>query len=209
MSDSVTTRPRPRAFWADLRFLLGIALIVVSVAGVWFVVAAARQTAPVFAAATTLLPGETVESADLRVVDVALGPVHDSYATPTTLRPGAVATRVVRAGELVPNDALGDAAGVRSTTVVITSASEVPATVGTGSSVDVWAAAPRERGAYDTPRILVGSATVASVDRDRSMMGATAVAVEIVIDRADVAATLAAIADGSSLSIVPSGGAGS
>jgi hypothetical protein len=41
------------------------------------------------------------------------------------------------------------------------------------------------------------------------MMGATAVAVEIVIDRADVAATLAAIADGSSLSIVPSGGAGS
>jgi hypothetical protein len=143
------------------------------------------------------------------VVDVALGPMHDSYASPTTLRPGAVATRVVRAGELVPNDALGDAAGVRSTTVVITSASEVPATVGTGSSVDVWAAAPRERGAYDTPRILVGSATVASVDRDRSMMGATAVAVEIVIDRADVAATLAAIADGSSLSIVPSGGAGS
>ena len=115
----------------------------------------------------------------------------------------------MRAGELVPNDALGDAAGVRSTTVVITSASEVPATVGTGSSVDVWAAAPRERGAFDTPRILVGSATVASVDRDRSMMGATAVAVEIVIDRADVAATLAAIADGSSLSIVPSGGAGS
>jgi hypothetical protein len=74
------------------------------------------------------------------VVDVALGPMHDSYASPTTLRPGAVATRVVRAGELVPNDALGDAAGVRSTTVVITSASEVPATVGTGSSVDVWAA---------------------------------------------------------------------
>ncbi|WP_051039493.1 hypothetical protein, partial [Microbacterium sp. B24] len=189
--------------------LESVALIVVSVGGVWFVVAATRQTAPVFAAATTLLPGETVESADLRVVDVALGPMHDSYASPTTLRPGAVATRVVRAGELVPNDALGEAGGVRSTTVVITSASDVPSTVETGSSVDVWAAAPRERGAYDTPRILVGSATVASVDRDRSMMGAAAVSVEIVIDRADVAATLAAIADGSSLSIVPSGGAGS
>lgn len=207
MSDSVTSRPRPRAFWADLRFLLGIALIVASVAGVWFVVAAARQTLPVFAAANTLLPGDTVDAADLRVVEVALGALGDSYASPTTLQPGVVVTRVVPAGQLVPRDALGDAAGVRTTTVVVTSTTDVPTSVGAGSSVDVWAAAPRERGTFDTPRILVSAATVASVERDRSMMGAAAVVVEIVIDRADVAGTLAAIADGSSLSIVPSAGA--
>ena len=206
MSDSVTARPRSRAFWADLRFLLGIALIVVSVAGVWFVVAAARQTVPVFAAATTLLPGQPVEADDLRVVEVALGQLQGAYASPTTLPVGAVATRVVPAGELVPREAVGDPARARTTTVVVRSASDVPVSVVTGSAVEVWAAAPRERGTFDTPRILVGAATVASVERERSMMGSTGVAVEIVIERADVAATLAAIADGSSLSTVPTGG---
>jgi len=206
MSATVTARQRPRAFWADLRFLLGIALIVVSVTGVWLVVAAARQTTPVFAAATTLVPGQNVEAGDLRVVDVALGQLEGAYASPATLLPGAVATRVVPAGELVPRDAVGEASRVRTTTVVVTSTNDVPENVSTGSAVEVWAAAPAERGAFESPRILVGAAVVGSVQRDRSMMGTSGVAVEIVIARTDLAATLAAIADGSSLSIVPTVG---
>ncbi len=209
MNDTVSARPRPRAFWADLRFLLGIALIVVSVIGVWFVVAAARQTAPVFAAASTIVPGQSVKADDLRVVEVALGQIQESYASPATLQPGSVATRTIPAGELVPRDAVGDAARARTTTIVLHSASDVPASVTTGSAVEVWAAAPLDRGAFDTPRILVGAATVASVDRDRTMMGSGGTAVEIVIARADVAAALAAVADGSNLSIVPTEGAGS
>ncbi|MFT3798488.1 MAG: SAF domain-containing protein [Microbacterium sp.] len=201
MSD--LARPRPRAFWADARFLLGIALIVVSIAGVWFVVAAARQTAPVFAATRTIVPGEVVDAADLRVVEVALGQVEEAYATPATLAPGAVATRTIAAGELVPADALGAATSVRTTTVVLHSATEIPAAVGAGATVEVWAAALRERGVYDTPRILVASAVVVSVARDESMLGSSGTAVELVIARADVSAALTAIADGSSLSIVP------
>ncbi|MFT4214779.1 MAG: SAF domain-containing protein [Microbacterium sp.] len=201
MSDSV--RPRPRAFWADLRFLLGVALIVVSVAGVWFVVAAARQTVPVFAAARTIVPGEAVDAADLRVVEVALGQLEEAYASPASLIPGAVATRTITAGELVPRDALGDADQARTTTVVLRSATEVPAVVDTGATVEVWAASLVEHDVYDTPRILVASATVVSVDRDDSLMGSAGTTVELVIARADVAATLAAMADGSSLSIVP------
>ena len=206
MSATITPRQRPRAFWADLRFLLGIALIVASVTGVWLVVAAARQTTPVFAAATTLVPGQSVEPGDLHVVQVALGQLDDAYASPATLVPGAVATRVVPAGELVPRDAVGEASRVRTTTVVVTSTNDVPEDVSTGSAVEVWAAAPAERGAFDPPRILVGSAVVGAVQRDRSMMGGAGVAVEIVIARTDLAATLAAIADGSSLSIVPAVG---
>ncbi|MGB4776870.1 SAF domain-containing protein [Microbacterium sp.] len=202
----VTARPRPRAFWADVRFLLGIALVVVSVAGVWFVVAAARQTAPVFAAARTITPGQAVDADDLRVVEVALGQLEESYASPATLRPDAVATRTITAGELVPQDAVGDAARARSTTIVVHSATAVPAAVAAGSDVELWAAPQRERGVYETPRILVPSATVVSVDRDETMMGSGGTAVELVIARADVAAALAAVTDGSSLSIVPTSG---
>ena len=73
-------RSRSRAPWTDVRFLLGLLLVVVSIAGVWFVVAAARQTAPVFAATRTIVPGEVVAADDLQVVDIALGEVGDLRA---------------------------------------------------------------------------------------------------------------------------------
>lgn len=207
MSDQPAARPRPRAFWADIRFLLGIALIVVSVLGVWFVVAAARQTAPVFAASRTLVAGEALSASDLRVMDVALGQAETIYASPATLQPGAVVTRTIPAGELVPRDAVGDATRLRTTTVVVRSATQVPAAVEAGSSVEVWAAPQRERGVYDTPRILVAAATVVQVSADDSMIGTAGTAVELVIERAAVADTLAAIAGGASISIVPTVGA--
>lgn len=206
MSQSAPARPRPRAFWADLRFLLGIALIVVSIVGVWLVVAAARQTVPVFAASRTIVPGEAVTSDDLQVVEVALGRIEDAYASPTSFEPGAVAMRTISAGELVPQSAIGAADEARTTTVVVTSAAPVPANVRTGTTVEVWAAPQLERGVFDTPRILVAAATVAWVDEDESVMGTAGTAVELVIERADVAATLAAVAAGDRLAIVPLAG---
>lgn len=207
MTTPDTVRPRPRAFWADARFLLGIALILASVAGVWLVVASARQTEPVFAAARTIVPGETVSADDLRVVDVALGPAGDVYASPASLTPGGVATRTIEEGELVPRLAVGDAAAVATTSVVIRTTGDVSAAVDTGSVVEVWAASPGEAGDFDAPSILVPSATVVSVERDDAVVSGSQVSIELVIARADVAATLAAVGDGSSLSVVPVAGA--
>lgn len=201
-----SVRARPRAFWADARFLLGILLIVASIAGVWLVVAAARQTEPVFAASRTLVPGEVVASDDLTVVDVALGQTGGAYLSPGGLAEGTVATRTIEEGELVPHSAVGDAGQARVTTVVLRSAIDVPAAVTAGTIVEVWAAAPLEQGRFETPRILVPDATVVSVTRDESMIGGGSAALEVVIPRAEVAAALAALADGSALSVVPTGG---
>lgn len=206
MSLAATPRSKPRAFWSDARFLIGIALIVASVAGVWFVVAAARHTAPVLAATRTLVPGEALSSADLRVVDVALGQLGDAYVTPTTLEPGSVATRTIAQGELVPISAVGDATRATTTTIVLSSSVDVPATVEPGSMVDVWSADQIERGVYATPRILVAGATVAAVARKGSALGSSGTTVELIVPRADVTATLAAITGGASLSVVPATG---
>ncbi len=207
MSAADPSRSRPRAFWADARFLLGIVLIVVAVAGVWLVVTAARQTVPALAAARTIVPGEPVLAGDLRVVDVALGPLGDTYLSPGALEPGTVATRTIGEGELVPHSSLGAAGSARTTTVVLRSAGDVPGAVTTGAVVEVWSAPQLERGRFDTPRVLVPTATVLSVSHEDTVMGSAGAMLELVIDRADVAATLAAIADGSSLSIVPAVGA--
>jgi len=198
-----------RAFWGDARFFLGILLIVASVAGVWFVVAAARQTAPAYAAARTIVPGQPITSDDLTAVDVALGQLGDVYLAPEGLSEGLVATRTIESGELVPAAAVGDAARARTTQVVVHSAVDVPSSVDAGTVVEVWSAPLIERGTYDVPRILVADATVVSVTRDSSMIGGGAAALELVIPRADVAATLAAMAEDSALSVVPTAGAGS
>ncbi|WP_194397832.1 SAF domain-containing protein [Microbacterium atlanticum] len=199
-----------RAFWGDARFFLGVLLVVASVAGVWLVVTAARQTVPVYAAADTLVPGQVIEAGDLEVVDIALGPLADVYLHPgETAADAIVATRTVPAGELVPAAAVGDATSARTTNVVVRSAVDVPASVGTGTVVEVWTAPLREDGGYEEPRVLVADATVVSVTRDDSMIGGGAAALELVIPRADVPATLAAMSDESALSIVPSTGDGS
>ncbi|WP_051192027.1 SAF domain-containing protein [Microbacterium luticocti] len=201
------TMRRRRGFWTDTRFFIGIALIVASVAGVWAVVALSRQTAPVYAAAHTIVPGQTVTAADLTVVDVALGHSADAYLAPGKAPRGAVATRTVEAGELVPASATVPAAESDLTTVVVRTDADVPTAVRAGAVVELWAAAQTERGVYDTPRVLIPRATVASVTRDDSMIGGGKTALELAIPRADVAGTLAAISAGSALSVVPAGGA--
>lgn len=207
VSDPVR-RPR-RAFWGDARFFLGVLLVVASVAGVWLVVSAARQTVPVYAAVHTIVPGEEVHAGDLEIVEVALGTLRGTYLGADDLDAPVVATRTVEAGELVPAASVGDPASVRTTSVVVRSAVDVPASVGAGSVVEVWSAPLEDQGAHGAPRILVADATVVTVTRDDSMIGGGEAALELVIPRADVPATLAAMADGSALSIVPTTGAGS
>lgn len=209
MTATETARQPRRAFWGDARFLLGILLVVASVAGVWLVVASARQTEPVYAAARTIVPGEPIAASDLRVVDVALGSVAGTYLAPDELDAAAVATRTIEAGELVPEASVGDIDASRTTSVVVRSAVDVPASVTAGTVVEVWEAPPLERGEYDEPRVLVADATVVSVTRDDSMIGGGAASLEIVIPRGEVAATLAAMARGSALSVVPLRGVGS
>ena len=205
MSVTEPARAPRRAFWGDARFFLGILLVVASVAGVWLVVAAARQTVPVYAAARTIVPGEVIAADDLRVVDVALGPLSGAYLSAEDLDEAAVATRTIASGELVPTASVGAADSARTTSVVVRSTVDVPASVTAGTVVEVWAAPPLEQGEYDEPRILVADATVVSVTRDDSMIGGGAAALELVIPRADVAATLAAMADEAALSVVPTG----
>jgi hypothetical protein len=176
-----------------------------SIAGVWFVVTSARQTAPVMAAAHTIVPGDVLGTDDLRVVDAALGAAGESYLVPGSWEPGVVATRTIEAGELVPASAVGRASASRVTTVVVRSATDVPSGVTAGTVIELWAAPLQERGVYGTPSILVADATVAAVTVDEAMIGAGSATLELVIERSAVAKTLEAVAADAALSVVPTG----
>ncbi|GAA1467457.1 SAF domain-containing protein [Microbacterium thalassium] len=191
---------------ADLRLVLGLVLIAASVAGVWLVVTASRQTEPVFATVRTLVPGDPITAADVRAVEVGLGQVAGAYLGADDLTEGLIATRTVGEGELLARDAVGPDSAIRTTHVVVRSSVDVPASVGTGSTVEVWSAPLLEPGRYDVPRILLADAIVVSVEHDDSAIGAAGATLEIIITRSDVAATLAAMADGAAISVVPVAG---
>lgn len=194
-----------RPFFVDVRFLVGVALVVISVVGVWLLISSSRQTTPVLQAARTVVSGETISSADLQVVDVGLGAVTERYLAPQDLEPGAVATRTLSAGELIPASAVGTADELRTTTIVVSSTA-LPAGVAAGDRVELWHAPLLEDGrTFDEPRVLVADAVVVAVSEAEGMLAGSRTDVELVVDRADVAGVLAAITGASAISVVPTG----
>ena len=202
---SPSSTARPRAFWADARFLIGIALVVAAIAGVWSVIATSRQTVPVLSAARTIVAGDTLDTDDLRIVEVALGGLGETYAVPGRLAPGSVATRTIGSGELVPVSAVSDAAAAARTTVVVSIAHPVPASLAPGDGVEVWHAPQQDDDGFGEPRILIAEAATREVRQGDGVLAQASADIELVVERDEVAAVLAAVADGDAISIVPVG----
>ncbi len=192
-----------RAVWADARFLIGLALVVASIAGVWWVVHASRATTPVAVADVALLPGETIEKADIRWVEVTLGDVSDAYLT--VLPDEATVTRPLAAGELVPAGAVIERERSDVTTVVIVSPTDVASTLAVGSTVEVWVSPVKDR-VYGEARVLIESATIAAIRESTGLASGGTVTLEIVVDRDHVAAVFDAQSSKSALWVVPLGG---
>lgn len=199
------SRPR-RALWGDLRFLIGIALVALSITSVWFIVTAADDAAPVLQATHTIVRGEALTSDDFQVVEVGLGLLAADYLGPGDLKADQIATRTLAKGEIVPAAALTDAERSRSTTVVIDSSTGIPEDVQAGTVVELWHAPPIDDGrSHDIPRILVPEAVVRDVLEPEGVLADSGTRLEVVIDRSDVADVLAAVTGGSALSVVPVG----
>jgi hypothetical protein len=197
---------RSRRFWFDPRFAIGIALIVVSVAGTAFVVTAADSSVDVLAARGVLVPGETVGSHELVVTRVALEQADSLYLEPADVPDaGVVVTRTVAAGELVPVSAVGSAAGLDSTTLVISVAGRLAQSIVPGTTVDVWAATAGEDGTFGPPVVITPSATVVRIVKpDGLVVDESDGSVELVVPQQTVARLLEAVANDDSLSVVPS-----
>lgn len=200
------SRPR-RAFWGDVRFLVGIALVALSITVVWLILDASDDVSPVLQATRTIVRGETLTSDDFQVVEVGLGRLTEDYLGPEDLQPDQIATRTLTEGEIVPVAALTDADRNRSTTIVIESSTGIPEETRAGTVVEIWQAPPLDGGrSHDAPRILVTDVVVRDVREPEGVLADDGTRLEVVIDRSDVADVLAAITGGSALSVVPVGG---
>ena len=194
---------RPVAF--DPRLVIGLALVAASVAGVVGLVTAADETTQVLAASESLAPGDRIERDDLVVVDVRLATAEGHYLAPADIPDeGAVVTRAVGEGELVPADAIGSADGLRLASLVLDVGGTLAASVQPGSVVDVWAARELEGGRFGPPAVIASGATVVRlVDSDSIVSGSETTAVEVLVPKPRIARVLEAAANSDAVSIVP------
>lgn len=142
--DVPAARQVGRPTWINARTVLGVVLFAVALAGGRQVLAGAQATTPVLVATRDLARGEVIDGADLRSVGVNLpSDVLATYETSVRALEGAVATRAVRAGELLPHawfsdpgDGVGDG---RSITVPVSLDHAVGGELRPGDLVDVYA----------------------------------------------------------------------
>lgn len=195
---------RPR--WRDPRLAAGAVLIAGSVAlGAWAVDAAAR-TEQVYLLTRDVAPGASLEAQGVLAV-VGAQPGTGAYLRVGELPSGAVATRAMGKGELVPRAAVDDAgpAGMRS--LVLDIASGLPAGTGVGDVVDLWSL-PSTRTAAQDPdagaeEVATGLTVAAVGEAGQSLVGASTVSVELLVPEASLSDVLTAVGAQGSLVLVP------
>jgi hypothetical protein len=205
------TASRRRPVAIDARLLIGIALVVGSVAGVFAIVGAGDRRVSVYAAASSLSPGEQIDADDLLVRRVSLDGAEDLYLSGGLPEGGLVAVGAIRAGELISRSAVSTAQGDRSSSLVLQLSGRVSAAVVPGAVVDIWSAPATSGdiaavGGFGPPIVLSGDAVVVRVVDDDGIVAASdSDAVEVLVPRTRIARILQAIANGDALAIVPAG----
>lgn len=201
---SLTTKRRRSI---DARLLIGIALVAASVAGVVALVGAVDTRTTVYAASGALSPGDRIQPGSLVEREVSLDGADGLYLLAGEIpADGLVVVHPVREGELLPRAAVGDAAGVRSTALVLQLAGPPSSAVRAGAVIDVWASAAATEGrGYAAPVVLVPDAVVVRVVENEGIVSSNASAVEVLVPRSRVARVLQAQAAGDALAVVPAG----
>ncbi|MFL6139068.1 MAG: SAF domain-containing protein [Frankiaceae bacterium] len=186
--------------WLNGRLAAGLLLVLVSTLLGAKVVAASDDRQPVWAARHDFPAGYQIRPSDLTAVRVRLGSAAAHYVAATAAVPsGYVLRRPVRAGELVPGDALAAPTAVdpaRRVVAVAVKAGHWPQDLTAGDLVDVYATS-RADGATPAPASLVLAAVpvqrVPGSDRSVFAGGDSGVAVELSVAAADVAALIGAV----------------
>lgn len=208
-SPFATARPArrlQRPSWRDHRLLIGIVLVLASVALGARAVAAADRTEPYYAARVTLATGTALTADQLQIVRVHIGGGHAAYLDARQPLPaGQVVTRTIGAGELVPSAATAPAGrlAVRPVNVPI---DQVPAGLAAGGRVDLWSSSPRPEGGtgFLPARRIAERAEVFHVDQAGTGLSAgRGASVQILLPAGELPAVLDALANDARLALLP------
>jgi hypothetical protein len=188
----------------DPRLLVGVLLVGASVAGVTWIVGAADRTTAVYTARSALHPGDRISADDLAIAEVRLGPGEERYLTVDDLPAGgAVVSRAVGEGELLPAAAVGAAEGASLAAVVVQLSGPLSDAARPGTAVDLWAAERLDSARFGPPAVLVPGATIVRLVESEGLVADDGVALEVLVPRPSVARLLQALSNEDAVAAVP------
>jgi hypothetical protein len=156
--------------WLDLRLVLGVLLVLVSVVVGARVVATANSSVRVWAVQSDLAAGAVLTQGDLRSVRVRLYDNSERYLSTDRSPEGQTLTRDLGAGELLPRDALRPAR-CGSLLSIPVSAQHLPDGVAKGQRIDVFATA---KSGGQTQHVLHGATVQAATRPKGGLVGSGA-----------------------------------
>jgi hypothetical protein len=169
--------------WLDLRLVLGVLLVLISVLAGAKIMSSGDKTVPVWAVNADLAAGTVLKPGDVRPVRVRLLDNAPRYLAATRSPEGQTLKRDLGRDELLPRDAIG-AKPCGSLLSVPVNAQHLPASVAKGQRVDVYATG--KSGSKETAQVL-RAVTVQAVQRPRGGIvgggGEWAVVVRVPADR--------------------------
>jgi hypothetical protein len=199
-----------RPSWKDPRLLVGILLVLVSVAGVVFLVNGADRTTEVYAARDGIAVGEQITPENVVRAKVRLGETEQHYIpVESGLPEGMVAVQRIGKDQLVPRASLGEVDDLDRKPVAITVEGTLPSQAVAGARVDVWVAQPDAKNGFSEPKLLLPGAEIAEVAEGSSALGSTKTTVLMVlVEDGQMPALLGAQANDAKISVVwnPGGG---
>lgn len=209
--DSSATAARlKRPSWKDPRLLMGVLLVLVSVAGVVFLVNSADRTTEVYAARDGIAVGEALTPENVIRAKVRLGETEQHYIpVESGLPDGVVAVQRIGKDQLVPRASLGDVDELDRKPVALTISETLPSQAVAGARVDVWVAQPDAKNGYSEPKLLLPGAEIAEVTSGSTALGSTKTTVLMVlVEDSQMPALLGAQANDAKISVVwnPGGG---
>lgn len=167
MTGHLPVSPVPRRLrapsWLDLRLVVGVLLVLASVAGGAFAVSASGRTQRLWALRHDVEPGVLLTATDVVAVSARVPSGHEVYLAAATSVAGQNVTRRLSAGELLPRSALGDAPA--RTTVTLPLGADVAPEIRAGQRITLWvstASCPSAVVLADTPVQDVQDATGAN-----------------------------------------------
>ena len=228
-SRTLTGPERPRGrwrrpAWKDPRMAGGVVLVAGAVAlGAWAVDAAA-DTTRVYVLSQDVAPGTDL-TADGILTVVEAHPGTDAYVEAGHLPDGAVSPRSMRKGELLAVAAVNSGREQELRPVVLTVASNLPASTKVGDYVDLWIV-PKEgvagRPAAQAPaagqtgqggqaeeagarRVATGLVIASVGETSKGLISGPGTGVEVKVPEASLAAVLSAVGQEGALVLVPTG----
>lgn len=201
---SVRAARLKRPSWKDPRLLVGVLLVLVSVAGVVFLVGSADRTTEVYAARDGIAVGERLTPENVVRAKVRLGDTEQHYITVEDGLPqDVVAMQRIAKDQLVPRASLGEVDRLDRKPVALSIEQTLPSQAVAGARVDVWVAQPDAKNGFSEPKLLLPGAEISEVTTGSTALGSSKTTVLMVlVEDKQMPALLGAQANEAKISVV-------